>query len=124
MIIQNTNPVSVCPDQTQVKRGFARDDLFVCVHEQFMTETARMADVVLPATTFLEHDDIYRGGGHQYLILGPKLVEPPGECRNNHEVICALAARLGAEHSRFHDEPARADRSDAASVKTRDACRT
>src|SRR5512143_193617 len=98
MIIQNTNPVSVCPDQTQVKRGFARDDLFVCVHEQFMTETAQMADVVLPATTFLEHDDIYRGGGHQYLILGPRLVEPPGECRNNHEVICALAQRLGAEH--------------------------
>jgi anaerobic selenocysteine-containing dehydrogenase len=66
-----------------------------------MTETARMADVVLPATTFLEHDDIYRGGGHQYLILGPKLVEPPGECRNNHEVICALAARIGAEHRGF-----------------------
>ncbi len=53
-----------------------------------MTETAKMADVVLPATTFLEHDDVYRGGGHQYIILGPKLVEPPGECRNNHEVIC------------------------------------
>jgi len=105
MIIQNTNPVSVCPDQTQVKRGFARDDLFVCVHEQFMTETARMADVVLPATTFLEHDDIYRGGGHQYLILGPKLVEPPGECRNNHEVICGLAARLGAEHRGFTMSP-------------------
>jgi anaerobic selenocysteine-containing dehydrogenase len=105
MIIQNTNPVSVCPDQTLVKRGFAREDLFVCVHEQFMTETAQMADVVLPATTFLEHDDIYRGGGHQYLILGPKLVEPPGECRNNHEVICALAARLGAEHRGFHMSP-------------------
>jgi anaerobic selenocysteine-containing dehydrogenase len=88
-----------------VKRGFAREDLFVCVHEQFMTETARMADVVLPATTFLEHDDIYRGGGHQYLILGPKLVEPPGECRNNHEVICALAARLGAEHRGFTMSP-------------------
>src|SRR6188508_1773991 len=101
MIIQNTNPVSVCPDQTQVKRGFAREDLFVCVHEQFMTETAQVADVVLPATTFLEHDDIYRGGGHQYLILGPKLVEPPGECRNNHEVICGLAQRLGAEHRGF-----------------------
>ena len=105
MIIQNTNPVSVCPDQTQVKRGFARDDLFVCVHEQFMTETAQMADVVLPATTFLEHDDIYRGGGHQYIILGPKLVEPPGECRNNHEVITALAGRVGAAHRGFTMSP-------------------
>ncbi|HET7912390.1 MAG TPA: molybdopterin oxidoreductase family protein [Pseudolabrys sp.] len=105
MIIQNTNPVSVCPDQTQVKRGFAREDLFVCVHEQFMTETAQAADVVLPATTFLEHDDIYRGGGHQYLILGPKLVEPPGECRNNHEVICGLAQRLHAEHRGFTMSP-------------------
>ena len=70
MLIQNTNPVSVCPDQDVVKRGFARDDLFVCVHEQFMTETARMADVVLPATMFMEHDDVYQGGGHQHIILG------------------------------------------------------
>ena len=105
LIIQNTNPVSVAPDQNKVKKGFARDDLFVCVHEQFMTETALMADVVLPATTFLEHDDIYRGGGHQYLILGPKLVEPPGECRNNHEVIRALAKRVGAEHRGFGMSP-------------------
>jgi anaerobic selenocysteine-containing dehydrogenase len=105
MIIQNTNPVSVAPDQSKVKQGFARPDLFTCVHEQFMTETAAMADVVLPATTFLEHDDVYRGGGHQYLILGPRLVEPPGECRNNHEVICALAERLGAEHPGFAMSP-------------------
>jgi anaerobic selenocysteine-containing dehydrogenase len=105
LVIQNTNPVSVAPDQNKVKEGFARNDLFVCVHEQFMTETAKLADVVLPATTFLEHDDIYRGGGHQYLILGPKLVEPPGECRNNHEVICALARRLGAEHRGFEMSP-------------------
>ncbi|HET7851074.1 MAG TPA: molybdopterin oxidoreductase family protein [Pseudolabrys sp.] len=101
LLIQNTNPMSVAPDQTQVKRGFAREDLFVCVHEQFMTETARVADVVLPATTFLEHDDVYQGGGHQYIILGPKLVEPPGECRSNHEVICALAKRVGAVHPGF-----------------------
>ena len=87
LLIQNTNPVSVAPDQETVKRGFARDDLFVCVHEQFMTETAQMADVVLPATMFLEHDDVYQGGGHQYILLGPKLIEPPGECRSNHEVI-------------------------------------
>ena len=103
--IQNTNPMSVAPDQNKVKAGFAREDLFTCVHEQFMTETAKMADVVLPATTFLEHDDIYRGGGHQYLILGPKLVEPPGECRNNHEVNTALATRVGAKHPGFAMSP-------------------
>ncbi len=101
MIIQNTNPVSVAPDQERVKRGFAREDLFVAVHEQFMTETAQAADVVLPATMFLEHDDVYQGGGHQYIQLGPKLIEPPGECRSNHDVICALAKRLGAEHPGF-----------------------
>jgi anaerobic selenocysteine-containing dehydrogenase len=101
MLIQSTNPVSVCPEQDLVKRGFARDDLFTCVHEQFLTETARMADVVLPATMFLEHDDIYQGGGHQYILAGPKLIEAPGECRSNHEVICALARRLGAEHPGF-----------------------
>jgi len=106
LLVQNTNPVSVAPDQNQVKAGFAREDLFVCVHEQFMTETAKMADVVLPATTFLEHDDFYQGGGHQYILLGPKLVEPPGECRSNHELICALAKRLGVSHPGF-DMPAR-----------------
>ena len=101
LLIQNTNPVSVAPDQERVKRGFLREDLFVCVHEQFMTETAELADVVLPATMFLEHDDIYQGGGHQYIQFGPKLVEAPGECRSNHELIVALAHRLGAKHPGF-----------------------
>ncbi|MEJ8573353.1 molybdopterin oxidoreductase family protein [Microbaculum marinum] len=105
MLIQNTNPVSVAPEQDTVKRGFARGDLFTCVHEQFMTETARMADVVLPATTFLEHDDIYKGGGHQYLIFGPKLVEAAGEARENHFVHVELARRLGAEHPGFAMTP-------------------
>ncbi len=105
LFIQNTNPVSVAPDQHKVKRGFAREDLFVCVHEQFMTDTARMADIVLPATTFLEHDDIYRGGGHQHILLGPRLVAPPGECRSNHEVVTALAKRVGAEHPGFDMDP-------------------
>ncbi|WP_341988369.1 molybdopterin oxidoreductase family protein [Azorhizobium sp. AG788] len=105
MLIQNTNPMSIAPDQERVKRGFARDDLFVVVHEQFMTETARQADIVLPATMFTEHDDLYQGGGHQHLILGPKLVEPPGECRSNHEVICALAERLGVSHPGFALSP-------------------
>jgi anaerobic selenocysteine-containing dehydrogenase len=105
MLIQNTNPVSVAPDQETVKHGFARDDLFVCVHEQFMTDTAKIADVVLPATMFVEHDDFYTSGGSQHILLGPKLVEPPGECRSNHDVICALAKRLGAEHPGFAMTP-------------------
>ena len=105
MLIQNTNPLAVAPDQEKVRRGFSRDDLFVCVHEQFLTDTARYADVVLPATMFLEHDDLYTGGGHQYLQFGPKAIEPPDGCRSNHEVIVALARRLGARHPGFAMSP-------------------
>jgi anaerobic selenocysteine-containing dehydrogenase len=105
MFIQNTNPMSVAPDQNKVKAGFARQDLFTVVHEQFMTETAAMADYVLPATMFLEHDDIYQGGGHQHIMFGRKLVEAPGECRSNHDVLTDLAARLGAEHRGFTMSP-------------------
>ena len=105
LLIQNTNPVSVAPDQETVKRGFAREDLFVCVHEQFMTDTAKMADVVLPASMFVEHDDFYTAGGSQYILFGPKLIDPPGECRSNHDVICGLAERLGAEHPGFAMTP-------------------
>ena len=101
LFIQNTNPMMVAPDLNVVHRGFARDDLFVCVHEQFMTETANMADVVLPATMFTEHDDLYQGGGHQHIMLGPRVVDAPEGCRSNHEVICALAKRLGAKHPGF-----------------------
>jgi anaerobic selenocysteine-containing dehydrogenase len=105
LFIQNTNPVSIAPEQEKVKRGFAREDLFTCVHEHFLTETARMADIVLPATMFLEHDDVYQAGGAQYIVLGPKVVEPPGECRSNHEVLCGLAARVGADHRGFTMTP-------------------
>jgi anaerobic selenocysteine-containing dehydrogenase len=105
MIIQNMNPVQVAPEQRKVKAGFAREDLFVAVHEHFMTATAQMADVVLPATMFLEHDDVYQAGGQQSILLGPKLVEAPGECWSNHDVICALAKRVGAEHRGFAMSP-------------------
>ncbi|MBS0561361.1 MAG: molybdopterin oxidoreductase family protein [Proteobacteria bacterium] len=101
MLIQNTNPAVVAPDSNRVRRGFMRDDLFVCVHEQFMTETAKLADIVLPATMFMEHDDIYQAGGHQYIQIGAKLIDPPGECRENHLVIQGLARRLGARHPGF-----------------------
>ncbi|MDE2602684.1 MAG: molybdopterin oxidoreductase family protein [Bradyrhizobium sp.] len=101
MLIQNTNPMTVAPEQALVRRGFARNDLFMVVHEQFMTETAQMADVVLPATMFMEHDDLYYGGGHQHISVGAKLVEPPGECRSNHEVLRGLSRRLKAAHPGF-----------------------
>ena len=95
MLVQNTNPANVAPEQAKVIEGLARDDLFVAVHEQFMTETAELADLVLPATMFVEHDDIYRGGGHQHILFGPKLVDPPEGCRSNLFVVEELAKRLG-----------------------------
>ncbi|HET6607923.1 MAG TPA: molybdopterin oxidoreductase family protein [Rhodopila sp.] len=101
MLIQNQNPVTVCPDSNRVRRGFAREDLFVATHEQFMTETACWSDIVLPATMFMEHDDLYQAGGHSHIQIGPKLIEPPGECRSNHEVLQGLASRLGAKHRGF-----------------------
>lgn len=104
MLIQNTNPMNVCPEQSLVRQGFMRDDLFTAVHEQFMTDTAKLADVVLPATMFLEHDDIYKGGGNQHVTLGAKQVEPPvhtlGGPQENLYVIDGLAKRLG-----FADKP-------------------
>jgi anaerobic selenocysteine-containing dehydrogenase len=95
MLIQNTNPMNVMPEQRLVREGFMRDDLFVAVHEHFMTDTAAVADIVLPATMFVEHDDIYRGGGQSHILLGPKLVEPPQDIRTNLFVIEELAKRLG-----------------------------
>ena len=101
MLIQNTNPMMVCPEHMKVREGFSRQDLFVAVHEQFMTETAAMADLVLPATTFLEHDDFYLAGGHTFLQVARKAIEPVGEARSNHDLLCALARRLGADHPGF-----------------------
>jgi anaerobic selenocysteine-containing dehydrogenase len=102
IFIQNTNPMNVSPEQGLTRAGFARDDLFTVVHEQFMTETAEMADIVLPATMFLEHNDYYTRGGHTRVLVGPKLVEAPGECRSNFEVVNELLRRLGADDASLH----------------------
>ena len=83
-----------------MRRGFLRDDLFVAVHEQFMTETALLADIVLPATMFMEHDDLYQAGGHSHIQIGAKLIEPPGECRSNHEVHPGSGGAAGRQASR------------------------
>jgi anaerobic selenocysteine-containing dehydrogenase len=101
MLIQNANSAEVAPDSHAVRRGLAREDLFLAVHEQFMTPTARFADVVLPATTFLESDDIMMGLGHTALTVAPRVIDPVGEARSNHQLVQGLAARLGAEHAGF-----------------------
>jgi len=101
LFVQNTNPAVVAPDTRRVLAGLAREDLFTVVHEQFMTETAQLADFVLPATMFLEHDDIYTASGHTHLQVGRQLIDAPGECRSNHVVLQGLARRLGLEHQGF-----------------------
>jgi len=105
LMIQNTNPVVVAPETCKVLQGFARDDLFICVHEQFMTETAALADIVLPATMFLEHDDFYQAGGHTHVQATRALVTPFAECRSNHWVLKQIAHRLGFSHGGFDMEP-------------------
>ena len=101
LLVQNTNPAVVCPETRRCLEGLAREDLFTCVHEQFMTETAALADIVLPATTFLEHDDYYTASGHTFLQASKAVIDPLPECRSNHQVISALARRLGAAHPGF-----------------------
>ncbi|PKO92828.1 MAG: dehydrogenase [Betaproteobacteria bacterium HGW-Betaproteobacteria-10] len=101
LLIQSTNPAVVAPDSGAVRRGLLRDDLFVCVHEQFMTDTAKLADLVLPATTFLEHDDLYQASGHTFLQASRALIPPVGESRSNHRFIGDLAGRLGISHAAF-----------------------
>lgn len=98
MIVQSTNPAVVCPDLNLVHKGLARDNLFLCVHEQFLTETAAFADIVLPATTFLEHDDVYMASGHTYLQVAKRVIEPYAESKENHYVVSEIANRLGVNH--------------------------
>jgi anaerobic selenocysteine-containing dehydrogenase len=101
MLMQNANSANVAPDSAAVARGLGRADLFTCVHEQFMTATAKYADILLPAAMFLEYDDIYYGLGHTHLTVGPRVLERYEECRTNHELVCALAQRLGAPQESF-----------------------
>jgi anaerobic selenocysteine-containing dehydrogenase len=98
MLMQNANSATVAPDTGKVLRGLGRDDLFLAVQEQFMTPTARFADILLPATMFVEHDDFYYGLGHTHLTYGPKLLEPRGQARPNSFVVRELGRRLGARH--------------------------
>lgn len=98
MFIQGSNPAVTAPESVRVRQGLAREDLFLCVHEQFLTDTALFADIVLPATTFLEHDDLYASYGHTFLQVAKAVIPPVGQARSNHDVVNAILQRLGTEH--------------------------
>lgn len=95
LIVYNANPVSVVPDGTTVRRGLCRDDLFTIVHEQVMTPTALYADLLLPATTFLENRDFYSSYGHFYLGIADKAIEPIAESMSNFDFFQTLARKMG-----------------------------
>ncbi len=103
IVVYNSNPAAIAPNQNLVLRGFRRDDLFTVVLEQFQTDTADYADILLPATTFLEHTDIYLAYGHYHLQLARPAVEPAGEARSNVDVFRALAKRMGFDDPCFDE---------------------
>lgn len=89
------DPAVTIPDSARFRRGFAREDLFTVVHDHFVTETAALADVVLPATTFVEHADVYRSYGHRAVQRSRAIAKAPGEARSNVETFSEIARRLG-----------------------------
>jgi anaerobic selenocysteine-containing dehydrogenase len=95
LVVYNSNPLTVNPDGSMVRQGFAREDLFTVVHEQVMTPTAYYADLLLPATTFLENHDVYTAYGHFYLKVAKPVIEPIGEARSNFDLFQQLATRMG-----------------------------
>ncbi|HTO13448.1 MAG TPA: molybdopterin oxidoreductase family protein [Candidatus Binatia bacterium] len=105
LYVYSSNPAAVCPNQTLVMQGLARDDLFTVVHEQVMTDTARWADVVLPATTSMEHEDVYRSYGQFYVQLARPVLEPVGLARSNWEVCGMLARALGVAQAHYAKTP-------------------
>ncbi len=93
------DPAVTIPDSARFRRGFARDDLFTVVHDHFVTETAALADVVLPATTFVEHADVYRSYGHRCVQRAAAIATAPGEARSNVDAFSAIAKRLSLPRS-------------------------
>jgi anaerobic selenocysteine-containing dehydrogenase len=100
LVVYNSNPVAVAPDSDRVARGFAREDLFTIVLEHFQTDTADYADLLLPATTQLEHFDVHKAYGHTYVMASRQSIEPVGEARTNTEIFRGIARAMGL------DEPA------------------
>jgi anaerobic selenocysteine-containing dehydrogenase len=103
LYVYNNNPVAVCPDSNKVIAGFSRADLFTVVHEIFLTDTCDYADIVLPATTQLEHYDVHKSYGHLYALANNPAIAPLGEAKPNAEVFRLLAKRMGFTDACFDD---------------------
>ncbi|HEX6320952.1 MAG TPA: molybdopterin oxidoreductase family protein [Burkholderiales bacterium] len=103
VIVYNNNPVAVCPQSDKVIAGFSREDLFTVVMDHFQTDTADYADIVLPATTQLEHLDVHKSYGHLYVLANNAAIAPVGESLPNSEVFRRLAARMGFDEPCFRD---------------------
>jgi anaerobic selenocysteine-containing dehydrogenase len=103
LIVYNNNPVAVCPESEKVIAGFSREDLFTVVMDHFQTDTADYADLVLPATTQLEHVDVHKSYGHLYVLANDAAIAPVGESLPNSEVFRRLAARMGFDEPCFRD---------------------
>ena len=103
IIIYNNNPVAVCPESDKVIAGFSREDLFTVVIDHFQTDTADYADIVLPATTQLEHYDVHKSYGHLYMLANNPAIAPVGEALPNSEIFRRLAARMGFDEPCFRD---------------------
>jgi anaerobic selenocysteine-containing dehydrogenase len=98
LVVYNSNPAAVAPDREHILKGLAREDLFTVVLEHFQTDTADWADVLLPATTQLEHEDLHKAYGHLYLMFNARAIEPLGESLPNSEIFRRIAARMGLDH--------------------------
>jgi len=103
LIVYNSNPVAVAPDSTRVVRGFAREDLFTVVLEHFQTDTADYGDILLPATSQLEHLDVIKPYGHYYMMANNPAIAPLGECKPNSEIFRLLARAMGFTDPCFSD---------------------
>ncbi|HKO00191.1 MAG TPA: molybdopterin-dependent oxidoreductase, partial [Thermoanaerobaculia bacterium] len=103
IVVYNSNPASVAPDRERVLAGFRRDDLFTVVIEHFQTDTADYADVLLPATTQLEHDDLHKAYGHLYVMYNRRAIEPLGEALPNSEIFRRLAAKMELDAPELQD---------------------
>jgi anaerobic selenocysteine-containing dehydrogenase len=104
LVVYNSNPAAVAPDRVDVLKGLGRDDLFTVVLEHFQTDTADWADIVLPATTQLEHWDVHLSYGHHYVTLNNPSIAPLGEAKPNSEIFRLLAARMGMADQTFRDD--------------------